>query len=217
MSQPKFTGVWIPTEVLSMPLTVSAKIVYGILAGLDNEDGCYASNGYIAAAVGCSDRQVRNIIAELEDAKLIIRGSTDGMRIIRTIEKDALCKVVGAEKDFLPRRKRTSARGGNRVPTDSIGNNIEDKGMVQLPFYSESFKNTWNKYCNHRRQLKRPISKVSIQSMFEQFKLWGEDASTAALIQSVTRGWIGVFPALPKGGFGGHNKPTLTQNDHKDF
>lgn len=212
MSKPRFTGIWIPSEVLSLPLTVTAKLTYGLLAGLDNEDGCYASNGYIASILGCSDRQVRNIINELSDANLVIRGSTNGIRIIRTIEKDALVKNLEAETDFRPRRKRISAGGGSAFPPNSIDDTKEDnKGLVQLPFTSESFKDIWNKYTTHRRQLKRPISKSQILAQFNEFKEWGEQATINAITQSILRGWIGVFPeARPI------NK-ALTKDDHSNF
>jgi hypothetical protein len=212
---PKFTGIWIPAEILSMPLTLSAKIVYGLLAGLDNEDGCFASNGYIASCIDCSDRQVRNIIAELEEAKLIIRGSSNGVRIIRTIEKDALCKVVGAEENFHPRRKRTSAKGGNTLPTYSIDERIDDnKGMVQLPFNSEAFKDIWNKYTTHRRQLKRPISKSQVTALFHEFCQWGEKQSIDSITTSILRGWVGVFPSIQNGRT---ITKTLTKDDHTNF
>lgn len=209
----KFTGVWIPAEVLALPLTVTAKLTYGLLAGLDNEDGCYASNGYLASVLGCSDRQVRNIINELSDANLVVRGTTEGVRIIRTIEKDALVKTLGAETDFRPRRKRTSAGGGNRLPPYSIDDNKENKGMIQLPFNSDGFKDAWNKYTAHRRQMKRPISKTQIQALFSQFKDWGEQSTIDAIIQSILRGWVGVFPV----GRTNQQSTPLTKGDHASF
>lgn len=215
MSNPRFTGVWIPSEVLALPLSVSAKVAYGVLAGLDNEEGCFASNGYLATVLSVSDRQVRTIIGELEEAKLVIRGSTNGTRIIKTIEKDALCKALGAEENFLPRRKKTSAGGGRKLPPYSIDNSKDDisKGMVQLPFGSEAFKDAWNKYTNHRRQMNRPISKQQVLSLFAQFKDWGEEPSTQSIIKSLINGWMGVFPP-------NNIRPQtkqLTKDDHASF
>lgn len=215
MSNPRFAGVWIPAEILSLPLSVSAKVAYGILAGLDNEDGCFASNGYLSNALSVSERQVRAIIGELEEAKLVVRGSTNGVRIIRTIEKDALCKVLGAEENFLPRRKKTSAGGGRKLPPYSIDDNKEDinKGMIQLPFNSPAFKDIWNKYTNHRRQLNRPISKSQVVAQFEQFKQWGEQYSINAIANSILRGWVGVFPVTQNN----NNAKALTKDDHSSF
>lgn len=63
MSSPSFTGIWIPAEVIQMEtLTLSEKMVYGIVNALDNEEGCYASNGYLAKTLQLSDRQVKNIL-----------------------------------------------------------------------------------------------------------------------------------------------------------
>ena len=63
MTEAKFTGVWIPTEVLQLEtLSITEKVVYGIVSALDNEEGCYASNGYLARTLQLSDRQVKNVL-----------------------------------------------------------------------------------------------------------------------------------------------------------
>jgi hypothetical protein len=153
----------------------------------------------------------------LEQAELIQRGFTNNNRVIRTVEKEAItkavAKIIGAEETFLPRRKRTSTGGGSKLPTDSIDNKKEDsvKGMVSLPFNGDAFKTAWNRYVEHRRQLKRPISKSQVLSLFEQFKKWGEDKSIKSIDKSVASGWVGVFELYIQ-----QNK-TLTQNDHQSF
>lgn len=108
MSSPKFQGVWIPIEVIQMEtLTITEKVVYGIVNALDNEEGCYASNGYLATTLQLSDRQVKNCLKTLIDFQLVVRVELDGRRILRTVEKQAL---VGAT-DFLGRGNRFPAGG----------------------------------------------------------------------------------------------------------
>ena len=94
MSEPKFTGVWIPAGVFQTKmLSMTAKVVYGVVDALDNEDGCFASNAYLSAHLGLKERQVQNILSELTDARLILRVDVGGRRVIRTVEKVA---VMGA-------------------------------------------------------------------------------------------------------------------------
>jgi hypothetical protein len=91
MSQPKFTGIWIPSAVFNNNnLTTSAKLLYGVVAGLDGDDGCYASNAYLQRLLGVSERGVQVLLSELDNAGIIQRAEVDGRRIIRTVESIAL-------------------------------------------------------------------------------------------------------------------------------
>jgi hypothetical protein len=91
MSEPKFTGVWIPAGVFqTQTISLTAKVVYGVVDALDNEEGCFASNAYLSRHLGLSVRQLQTILSELEDARLIRRVAHEGHRVIRTVEKVAL-------------------------------------------------------------------------------------------------------------------------------
>jgi hypothetical protein len=91
VSEPKFTGIWIPAAVFNNKnLTTSAKLLYGVVAGLDGDDGCYASNAYLQRLLGVSERGVQVLLAELDAVGIIQRGEVDGRRIIRTVESIAL-------------------------------------------------------------------------------------------------------------------------------
>jgi biotin operon repressor len=99
MSQPKFTGVWIPAAVFNADqLTTSAKLLYGVVAGLDGDDGCYASNAYLQRLLGVSERGVQVLLMELEQFGLIVRAQEDGRRVIRTVEAMALGKCPGINR-----------------------------------------------------------------------------------------------------------------------
>jgi hypothetical protein len=97
MSEPKFTGVWIPASVFQTPtISLTAKVVYGVVDALDNEEGCFASNAYLSRHLGLSVRQLQTILSELEDAKLILRVACEGRRVIRTVEKVALTNALAS-------------------------------------------------------------------------------------------------------------------------
>lgn len=49
----------------------SAKVLYGHLNRLQGDDGCWASNKYLAELLGVSIRSIQNIISSLEDNGLI--------------------------------------------------------------------------------------------------------------------------------------------------
>ena len=228
---PKFTGVWIPKEVFQIAtLSPTAKFVYGIVDSLDNEEGCYASNGYLARSLGLAERQIRNLLKELDDLKLIVRADHNGQRIIRTVEKVALCSVlavsVGGNK--LPRGRQKIARGGgNKLPTYIKEYNKVDKDTPQtpngdmnipvvgnpLPFSSERFSKAWFSWIDYRKEIKKPIKQSTIDFQWRQFILWGEEKSIDSINQSITNGWTGLFETKSNQ----QQKQPLTAKDHNGF
>ena len=205
MSKPSFTGVWIPVEVFQMEtLTITEKVVYGIVNALDNEEGCYASNGYLAQTLQLSDRQVKNVLKTLIDFQLVVRIEVDGKRILRTVEKQAL---VGAT-DFLGRGKPVSRRGGSRLPTDRKEDKKENKPTLTLP-YEQPFADAWDKWVAYRKQIKKPLSEMTMKEQLLMLSGWGSEQNAIASInKSIAFGWQGLFVVTP------NIKKTLTNQDH---
>lgn len=65
--------VCVPVSVLGdASLSASARVLYGLVVGLSGQTGfSWASNAWFAAAVGCSDRQVRRLLGELFERGLV--------------------------------------------------------------------------------------------------------------------------------------------------
>lgn len=206
MSKPSFTGVWIPVEVFQMEtLTVTEKVVYGIVNALDNEEGCFASNGYLAQTLQLSDRQVKNVLKTLIDYQLVVRIELNGKRILRTVEKQAL---VGAT-DFLGRGKPISRRGGSRLPTYRKEDNKEDSNNnIELP-YGEPFKDAWAKWEAYRKQTKKPLTPMTKAEQLKMLGSWGNESKAIDSInKSIAFGWQGLFLANTQ------QTKTLTNQDH---
>lgn len=205
MSSPKFTGVWIPVEVFQLEtLTITEKVVYGIVNALDNEEGCFASNGYLATTLQLSDRQVKNCLKTLIDFQLVVRVEVNNKRILRTVEKQAL---VGAT-DFLGRGKPVSRKGGSRLPTDRTVDKIEDNNNIVLP-YGEPFKEAWTKWELYRKQTKKPLTPMTKDEQLKMLGGWGNEAKAIDSInKSIAFGWQGLFLANTQ------QTKTLTNKDH---
>ena len=63
-----FKGVWIPKDVwLDGNLNALDKIILVEIDSLNNNDGCYASNKYIAEFCQCSESKVSRSIQKLID------------------------------------------------------------------------------------------------------------------------------------------------------
>ena len=223
MSEPKFTGVWIPAGVFQhLTISITAKVVYGVVEALDNDDGCFASNAYLSRHLGLGERQIRNILQELDEANLITRVDIDGRRVIRTVEKTAIVKALGEAKNCLGGRKNIATGGGNKLPTYNKEDNKGDKDTVQqqiwitrLPFGSEAFLTAWRSWVVYRKQLKKSLTDSSVQAQCKEFVLWGEAKSIASIEQSIKQGWQGLFE--PRAGSNKGNTNILTARDHEAF
>ena len=185
-------------------LTITEKVVYGIVNALDNEEGCYASNGYLAQTLQLSDRQVKNVLKSLIDFQLVVRIELNGRRILRTVEKQAL---VGAT-DFLGRGKPVSRRGGSRLPTDRTVDKKEDKPTLTLP-YEQPFAEAWDKWVAYRKQIKKPLSEMTMKEQLLMVSGWGNEQNAIASInKSIAFGWQGLFV------MNSNKTKTLTNTDH---
>ncbi len=231
MSEPKFTGVWIPAAIFqTTTISITAKVVYGVLESLDNDGGCFASNAYLSKHLGLEERQVRNLLADLEAAGLITRTEETGRRIIRTIERVAVVNALtngqvtcseGGNK--LPRgRQEIAVGGGKKLPTYNKEDNKGDKDTVQeqvwlvrLPFGSQAFITAWKSWVVYRKQLKKTLTDSSVQAQYKEFSLWGEQKSIESIEQSIKQGWQGLFE--PNRKFAGKTSKPLTSEDHNAF
>lgn len=230
MSKPKFTGVWIPSAVLGLPISITAKVCYGVVDGLDNDDGCFASNDYLKAVLGLETRQLQNILFELQDANLIRREEVEGRRIIRTVEKVALVNAIAGGQvtrsegcNKLQGGVQKVARGGcKKLHTYSKDNNKEDTNtganapwVSPLPFPSESFSKVWQSWIDYRKELKKPLKDATVKAMWAEFLIWGEDAAIFSIQTSIKNGWQGIFE--PKKTLGYIKAKPLTADDHNAF
>jgi len=235
MSEPKFTGVWIPAGVFQTnKVSITAKVVYGVVEALDNEDGCFASNAYLSRHLGLGERQIRNILGELDEAKLITREEVNGRRVIRTVEKMAIVNALGEEVNCHGGRKNIATGGGKKLPTYNKEDNKGDKDTGKrsalssvikdldsipwasaLPFSSEAFSKAWQSWIDYRKELKKPLKDATVTAQWKEFVTWGEDKSIASIQQSIKNGWQGLFE--PNKSFGSSNTKTLTARDHEAF
>ena len=81
-----FKGIWIPKEIwLDTRLTALDKIILAEIDSLDNEDGCWASNDYIAEFCQCSRAKVTASVSKLISLGFITVASFDGRkRVLRS-------------------------------------------------------------------------------------------------------------------------------------
>lgn len=84
-----FKGIWIDAEIwLDKELTIVDKVVFAEIDSLSGENGCIASNEYLAEFCNCSIAKVKNSIAKLKQRGMIEQVAFDGRkRTLRSLRQ----------------------------------------------------------------------------------------------------------------------------------
>lgn len=207
-------GTWVPKAVLEMvDISLSAKVLYGLIDALDGDEGCYASNGWIATNLALTPRQVQNLIKQLVEKGLVVRVETDGKRVLRTVEKQALLALKGGATDFVPPTKPISSPPRNELRTYNTENNKEDNtNPLPLP-HGEMFRKMWNEWVLYRRRTKKKLSTFAANKQLEMLGKLTEPQAVECINRSISNDWQGLFPDKMD------SKPfrkILTRDDHSN-
>jgi biotin operon repressor len=153
-SKREFKGVWFPAQIwLDERLTALEKIILIEIDSLDGEDGCYASNEYLAGFCQCSQTKVSSAISKLKKLGYVKVASFDGRRrvlhscIVMTIgETDENCKS--------PLHDSVSQTYKN---CESPSQNLEQRVLVETP------RETTNN--NGRKRVRKPFVPPTIEEV----------------------------------------------------
>lgn len=83
-----------------------------------------------------------------------------------------------------------------------------DPLSIPLPFPSAGFLEAWKDWIQHRREIKEPLTPVSVKKQFKQFGEWGEARSVVAIEHCIRGGYTGIFEPYPARQNGQAPKPT---------
>lgn len=98
-----FKGVWIPRVIwLDKRLNMLEKGILTEIDSLDNDNGCTASNKYLADFCQCSETKVSTAIKKLIDLEYIYQKSFDGrIRILKSrLSKNERRALKNLNADF---------------------------------------------------------------------------------------------------------------------
>lgn len=141
MAERDFKGVWFPKDIwLDKNLTMLEK---GILVEIDNldmsDDGCWASNEYLAEFCQCSVTKVANAVSKLVDLGYVKRESFDGRR-----RKLKSCLSFFARQTF--KNCKADVQKVNAINT-SINTTIKDTPRKSAKsVFTDGFDDFWAAY-----------------------------------------------------------------------
>jgi len=193
-----FGGVYIPREVFNAQISPMAKLLYGVIQCLDGNDGCYASNAYLAEACYISESTVKEHLSSLVEAGFVIRTENNGeTRVLRTCGSESM--RGGARKSATPSQKigYPLAEKSATYIQEKDKKNIEDtKGGVDyvLP-HGVEFKKAWLGWEAYRKEKRKPLTKTTIVLQLKDMTALSEKDAIDTIAQSMRNGWLGLFPA----------------------
>jgi DNA-binding transcriptional ArsR family regulator len=207
-------GTWIPRLVLERAdIPLSAKLLYGLIDALDGDEGCFASNGWIATNLGLGKRQVQNLLTTLIDAGLVVRVEREGKRYLQTIEKAALSGAKRDATNCTPPVQSVTPPPCNSLHPYNTEDNKEDKtNPLPLPLpHGEPFKRAWAEWVHYRKRTSRALSQFASAKQLKMLGAMTEDEACRCIERSILNDWQGLFvdTSKPKG-----NTKTLSSTDH---
>lgn len=136
-----FKGIWIPKEIwLDENLTAIDKIIFSEINSLDVEDsdGCYASNEYLASFCKCGVTKVSTSISKLTDLGYIKLVKTDGRkRWLKT------CLSKNERQAFKNRKPDIQKQKQRNIPS-----NRDDKNSIKHASPDKSGEDNINIYAS---------------------------------------------------------------------
>jgi hypothetical protein len=188
-----FGGVYVPREVFNSDIPPQGKLLYGVIQCLDGEDGCYASNAYLADVCSVSESTVKSLISTLVDKSLVIRKELDnGYRILISNGTKNLGMPTPARKLATPSQK------SDYPPARKLATNIQEINKksiidtISLP-HGDGFKGAWDNWVEYRKEKKKGMSDRTIKAQLADLATLSEADAIATIDQSIKQGWTGLF------------------------
>ncbi|MCS7008541.1 MAG: helix-turn-helix domain-containing protein [Chthoniobacterales bacterium] len=69
---------------------------------------------------------------------------------------------------------------------------------VELPYNDEAYRAAWREFCEHRKQIKKRLTPLSVKKLIKILSGLSREDGIAAIEQSITNGWQGIFPPKNK-------------------
>ncbi len=138
-----FKGVWIPKEIwLDERLTALDKIILTEINSLDGEEGCYASNEYLADFCQCSEAKITKSIALLIEYGYIKVKKFDGRKRFLTT-----CLTKNIKESSKKYQAEWYKVGDNNI-YNNIDNNIDINDTNKLVSLEQAPKTYGNEQIN---------------------------------------------------------------------
>jgi len=86
-----------------------------------------------------------------------------------------------------------SPSASSSTSSSSSSSKKGDSKGGKLPFNSPEFKQAWDEWAQHRKEIKKKLTPTTITKQLKQIEKWGEARSIQSIETSILNGWQGLF------------------------
>lgn len=197
MSDRDFKGIWIPAAIwLDDRLSAQEMVILAEIDSLDKEDGCWASNEYLAKFCKCSAGTVSRAIANLKKFGYIRVKSFDGRK--RVLES---CLI---NMTRLPNQidKAASSKCEAIKLYDKVNDNNKEEeeketlnSIIEAHTSNEELRQALKDFLKHRKTLKKPMTNRALKMLLSHLdnNTTSDRQKIDAIDKAIYHGWQTVY------------------------
>jgi len=197
--------------VENCPASGSLKLLIIIIANHANQNGeAWPSARRLARLMNASERQVRRLLQEAQAGGLLVRVGTRSSRCghlpIWSVMPmgDAGCRRdigdSGGQTSTATRPDIGDTQNHKKILKFNTGGHTLNSGLdverIKIPpvlAADENFRAAWRDWCEHRRQLSKPLTEAAAKTLLGKLEKMGSPRAVEAIHHSLANGWQGIF------------------------
>ena len=152
-------------------------------------------------------------------------GTTAKTRAMDQARKNSVRKLSGSCPDSVrvkPDKTRTREEKNKNKESNPNGllpltptktsTKFDPVADIEVPFVSAEWNEAWAKWCRHRSEIRKPLTRQATESQIDELAKMGEARAIAAIYHSLRNGWQGIFePKADSPGAGYGHRPSATE------
>lgn len=201
-----FKGVWIPREVwLSKELTMIEKAILVEINSLDGEEGCFATNEYLAEFCNTSIPTITRSISKLKKLGYVYDKAFNGR--VRVL-KSSLIKMINEPNqiDEADKSKRLGDKNNIKNNTNIIKENKKkvDVDLFVGYSFSDNVKQAVNKWLAYKKEKGQTYKQTGLTTLLNKVKQgleqYGEQVVSDSIDNCISNNYAGLFINKPNYG-----------------
>lgn len=219
-----FKGVWISKEVwLDDRLSALDKVILTEIDSLDGENGCYASNDYIADFCQCSATKVSKAISKLIEYGYVYVQSFDGRkRVLKSrLTKNASqpCKKDKAEMQNVQDNNINNNKDNNINIKKERKKKSEYDVIIDEMVDDEEIKELLYEQIKMRKMKKKPVTDKALRMLINKLYSLSSDIEEQKKIieQSIINCWDSFYQLKKEVKNNGNAKRYTASIDYDQF
>jgi hypothetical protein len=192
------------TRILSMPNGAFTYGIFNLIIGACSRqskprDGWLTDDGTETGRPWTADDMAmlwRQPVAEIEKALQVLCSDAVGWMVaVSAREVPAECPPSAPEeKRIEEKRKEDRALPGPLIEAKpDKGKPVQALPELPLSLQTVAMKSAWADWLEHRRQKRKPVTRLAAERNHEEFMAWGEKRAIAAINHSIKHDYQGIY------------------------